>query len=99
MSRATYPRIIELWGHTWRKPRGGQVWLGPAITTPEDPSLAWAVEYERIVRRDGRYVLEDPGLTLDRFGWDEDDAEGLTLTTVDGEVIPLGEADEEDADA
>jgi len=76
MSQSKYPRIIELWGHTWTKPRGQQVWLGPAITDPEDPALAWAVEYQRIVRRDGRYVLEDPGITLDRFGWDEDAEEG-----------------------
>jgi hypothetical protein len=35
------------------------------------------VAYQRIVRRDGRYVMVDPGLTLDRFGWDEDD---VTIT-------------------
>jgi hypothetical protein len=95
--RSKYPRVIELWGHTWTKPRGQQVWLGPMITDPEDPILALSVEYERIIRKDGRYVMEDTGITLDRFGWDEDDAEGMTLTTVDGEVIPLGGPNEEDA--
>lgn len=39
--------------------------------------LALAVEYQLIIRRDGRYVMLDPGLTLDRFGWDEGD---VTLT-------------------
>jgi len=93
MSQSKYPRIIELWGHTWTKPRGQQVWLGPAITDPEDPALAWAVEYQRIVRRDGRYVLEDPGITLDRFGWDEDAEEGMTWRHADGTLV---EDDEED---
>jgi hypothetical protein len=31
------------------------------------------VVYERIIRRDGRYVMVDPGFTLDRFGWDKRD--------------------------
>jgi hypothetical protein len=42
--------------------------------------LATAVEYERITRRDGRYVMVDPSITLDRFGWDEETAEGMTYT-------------------
>lgn len=92
MPRSTYPRVLELLGHTWRKPKGSQVWLGPAITDPEDPGLAWAVEYQRIVRRNGRYVLEDPGITLDRFGWDEEAAEGMTLRYPDGTLV-----EEEDA--
>jgi len=76
--RSKYPRILELWGHTWTKPKGRRVWLGPAITDPEDHTLAGAVEYQRIVRRDGSYVLEDPGIIFDRFGWDEDAEEGMT---------------------
>jgi hypothetical protein len=75
MPRRQYPDTIELWGHTWTK--HGTVWLGPAIAAPEDPTLALAVTYERIVRRDGRYVMVDPGITLDRFGWGPGD---ITIT-------------------
>jgi hypothetical protein len=53
------------------------------------------VAYERIIRRDGRYVMVDPGITLDRFGWDEDDAEGLTWRRADGTRIDLDADDEE----
>jgi hypothetical protein len=84
MSRAKYSAILELWGHTWAHTQGRRGWIGPAITDPEDPTLALAVACERIVRRDGRYVMVDPGLTLDRFGWDEEDAEGLPWTLPDG---------------
>jgi len=63
---------------TWTK--NGTVWVGPAIADPEDPTLALSVEDQRIVRRDGRYVLVDPSITLDRFGWDEDD-----VTIIDSE--------------
>jgi hypothetical protein len=38
-------------------------------------------------------VLEDPGITLDRFGWDEDDAEGMTWTAPDGTRLDLEEDD------
>jgi len=84
--------VIELWGVTWTKPRGGQEWLGPAITDPEDPDLAWAAEFQRIVRREGRYVLEDPGITLDRFGWDEEAEEGMTHRRADGTLVDDEEA-------
>jgi hypothetical protein len=93
--KSKYPRIIELWDHTWRKPRGGQVWLGPEITDPEDPTLAMCVQNQRIVRRHGRYVLEDPGITLNRFGWDEEAAEGMTWRRADGTRVDR-DADEED---
>jgi hypothetical protein len=89
--RSKYPRIIELWGHTWTKPRGQQVWLGPMISDPEDPILALSVEYERIIRKDGRYVMVDPGITLNRFGWTEEDDEGLTWRRADGTIIDDGE--------
>jgi hypothetical protein len=58
MSKSKYPDTIDMWGITWMKQ--GQVWIGPAITDPEDPLLALAVQYECIIRRDGRYVLENP---------------------------------------
>jgi hypothetical protein len=62
--------------------------------------LALAVEYERIIRQDGRYVMVDPGITLDRFGWDEDAAEGMTLRTPEGTIIPWDEDEvEENEDA
>ena len=51
----------------------GDVWEGPAITGPKDPILALSVEYQRIIRRDGRYVMVDPSITLDRFTWTDDD--------------------------
>jgi hypothetical protein len=73
--QATYPDTLIIWDVTWTKQE--EVWVGLAITDPEDPALALSVAYQRIVRRDGRYVMVDPGLTLDRFGWDEDD---VTIT-------------------
>jgi hypothetical protein len=88
--------VLEFWGHTWTHTKGRRGWIGPAITDLEDPMLAAAVESQRIVRKDGRYMMLDPWITLNRFGWDEDDAEGMTYTTVDGQVIPLGDADEEE---
>jgi hypothetical protein len=78
---ATYPDVLEIWGITWTKE--GTVWGGPAITDPEDEMLATAVHYERLIRRDGRYVMVDPSLTLDRFGWDEDD---ITVTDPEEET-------------
>jgi hypothetical protein len=87
MSRSPYPAVLELWGHTWTHTKGRRGWLGLAITDPEHPTLAWAVEYERVVRRDGRYVMLDPSITLNRFGWTEEDAEGLTWTRPDGTVL------------
>jgi hypothetical protein len=64
--KPTYPDTLIIWDIPWTKQ--GEVWVGPAITDPEDPTLALSVAYQRIVRRDGHYVMEDPGLTLDRFG-------------------------------
>ena len=75
MHKSTSPDTPIIWGHTWVK--AGTVWIGPATTDPENEMLATAVHYERIIRRDGRSVMEDPGLTLDRFGWEEDD---VTIT-------------------
>ena len=94
MSREPYPDVLEIWGVTWTK--AGKVWVGPAITDPEDPMLGTAVTYERIIRKDGHYVLVDLSITLDRFGWDEDVAAGMTLTRADGTVIPLGDPEAED---
>jgi hypothetical protein len=67
MRRDPWPDVLEVWGVTWTKQ--GQVWVGPAIADPEDPMLALAVACERIVRRDGRYVMVDPSRALDRFIW------------------------------
>jgi hypothetical protein len=92
MPRAKYPDVLEVWGITWTHTKGTRGWLGPAITDPEDRMLAGCVEYERIIRRDGHYVMLDPGITLDRFCWTEEDAEGITITGPDGEPL----ADEED---
>jgi hypothetical protein len=75
--RSKSPDVLNIWGITWTKTKWRRGWLGPAITVPEDPMLARAVECQRIIRRDGRYVMVDPSITLDRFGWDEDD---LTIT-------------------
>jgi len=74
----------------------GGAGVGPVITDPEDLMLAMAVECKRIIRQDGRYVMVDPGITLDRFGWDEEDAEGMTLTQADGTIIPLDEDEAEE---
>jgi len=51
---------------------------------------ALSVEDERIVRQDGRDVLVNPSITLDRFSWDEDAAAGMTLTQADGTASPWG---------
>jgi hypothetical protein len=96
MPRAKLPDVLEFWGDPWTHTQGRRGWIGPAITDPEDPMLASAVEYQRIVRRGGHYVMLDPWITLNRFGWDEEDAEGMTLTTADGTVIPLGDTDDEE---
>jgi hypothetical protein len=71
MRNEEYPDVLEIWGVTWTK--RGDGWEGPAITDPEDGMLALAVEYQRIIRRDGRYMMVDPSITLDRFSWDDDD--------------------------
>lgn len=82
MSRPKYPDVLEVWRITGTHTPGWRGWVGPAITDPEDRMLALAVEYQRIVRRDGHYVMLDPGLTLDRFGWEDGD---LTITDPDEE--------------
>jgi hypothetical protein len=87
MPRAKYPDVLTIWGITWTHTQGRRGWRGPAITDPEDPMLALAVECQRIVRRDGHYVMVDPSITLARFGWDEADAEGLTWTRPDGTTL------------
>ena len=61
------------------------VWMGPAITDPEDPGLALALACERMIRQDGRDVLVDPSMTLDRFGW------------ADGDLRMVPEDEEEEA--
>jgi hypothetical protein len=71
MRHEEYPDVLDIWGVTWTK--RGDVWEGPVITDPEDGILALSVEYQRIIRRDGRYVMLDPGITLNRFSWDDDD--------------------------
>jgi hypothetical protein len=61
MSSEPYPDTLILWDVTW--PKAGTVRVGPAIADPKDPMLAIAGAYQRIVRRDSHYVMEDPGLT------------------------------------
>jgi hypothetical protein len=84
MSRAPYPDILHLWDVTWTKE--GKVWVGPAITDPKDPMLATAVACERIIRQDGRYVLVDAGLTLDRFGWSDGELRDVTPEDAEDEA-------------
>jgi hypothetical protein len=74
MPRASYPDVLEVWGITWTK-RGG-VWEGPLVSDPT-PALATSLELGRIEIRGDRYVMVDPGITFDRFGWEDGD---LTLT-------------------
>ena len=54
----------DIWGVTWTK-RGDVE--GPPITDPEDRILALSVEYQRIIRQDGRYVMVDPRLPSTAF--------------------------------
>jgi len=75
------PDVLEIWGIIWTKQ--GEVWVGSAITDPEDSMLALAVECQRIERRDGRYVMVDPSITLDRFSWTDEDE--LTILWPDEE--------------
>jgi hypothetical protein len=93
--KSKYPNTLIIWGITWTKTKGRRGWIGPAITDPEDRMLALCVEYQRIVRRDGYYIMEDPSITLDRFGWDEDAGEGMTWRRADGTIIDM-DADDED---
>ena len=86
MSRSKFPDVLEWWGYTWAKTPGHLGWRRPALTDPEDPMLAGAVAYGRIVRRDGHYVMEDPGLTLDRFTWHDGDL--IRLPREDAEEAP-----------
>jgi hypothetical protein len=88
MRREPYPDVLEVWGLT--RTKRGDVWEGPPTGDPT-PYLPLALELGRIAVRGGRYVMADPGLTLDRFGWDEDDAEGMTLTQAGGTVLPLAD--------
>jgi hypothetical protein len=67
MPRAKLLDVLECWGHTWTHTKGWRGWIGPAIAEP--PELAWAVECQHIVRQDGSYVMLDPWITLNRFGW------------------------------
>jgi hypothetical protein len=50
------------------------VWEGPPASDPT-PFLPLAVELGRIEVRGDRYVVVDPGLTLDRFGWADGELE------------------------
>jgi hypothetical protein len=93
MRKPRYPDVLEIWDFTWTK--RGEVWEGPPTSDPT-AYLPLALELGRIEVRGDRYVIVDPSLTLDRFGWDEDDAEGLTLTRADGTVIPLGDPEAEE---
>ena len=70
MRKPRYPDVLEIWDFVWIK-RGG-VWVGPPVTDPT-PYLPLALELGRIKVQNGRYVMVDPGLTLDRFGWDDED--------------------------
>jgi hypothetical protein len=67
-----YPDVLELWGLTWTK--HGGVWEGPPTSDPT-PFLPLALELGRIAVGGDRYVLVDPGLTLDRYGWADGDLE------------------------
>jgi hypothetical protein len=78
----TRPAMVEIWGITWTTQ--GNVWIGPAITDPEDPMLKGAVDAQRIIRQDGRYVMVDSWLTLDRFTWEEGDVEPTETHEEDG---------------
>jgi hypothetical protein len=72
MRRSHYPDVLHIWDFTWTR-RGG-VWEGPPTSDPT-PFLPLALELGRIEVRGDRYVMVDPGLTLDRFGWEEGDLE------------------------
>jgi hypothetical protein len=80
MRKDPYPDVLEIWDFTWTK--RGDVWEGPPTS---DPTPYLALELGRIEVRGDRYVMADPGLTLDRFGW------------ADGDLEELPDADEEDA--
>jgi hypothetical protein len=70
MRRSNAPDVLEVWGLTWTK--RGDVWEGP-LTSDLTPFLPLALELGRIEVRGDRYVMVDPGLTLDRFVWTDDD--------------------------
>jgi hypothetical protein len=82
MRRSNAPDVLEVWGLTWT--RRGDVWEGPPTSDPA-PFLPLALELGRIEVRGDRYVMVDPRITLDRFGWEE------------GDLEEVPDADEEDA--
>ena len=88
----------------WHRPRvhittptGTYDKLVPGVrTTTKAEALASAQQYCASIMARGELPPRKP--RPDRFGWDESAAEGLTLTTVDGRVIPLGGPDADDED-
>ena len=72
MSQEAYPDVLHIWDFTWT--RRGDVWEGPLVSDPT-PYLPLALELGRIEGRGDRYVMTDPGITLDRFTWYEGDVE------------------------
>ena len=82
MSKEPLPDVLHIWDFVWAKQ--GDVWVGPPTSDPT-PSLPLALALGRIEVWGDRYVMADPGVTLDRFGWEK------------GDLEEVPDADEEDA--
>ena len=104
MSPDAQPPIITRYGYTWIQHPDG-LYYGPSYPG-EDTTLAW-MEGEGVLghrsgpRGDDRYFLRHPEQKAprsDRFGWDEDAAEGMTLIHPDGTEESLGEPEHEEED-
>jgi hypothetical protein len=78
-----------------KTPTGRYCKLVPGVrTTTKAEALASAQAYRERILASGEVPAQAP--RPDRFGWDAEAAEGMTLTTVDGQVIPLGGPDADD---
>jgi hypothetical protein len=102
MSPDVQPPILERYGFTWVQHSDG-LYYGPPYPGADD-TLAFlegegALGHRSVARGDYRYFLRYPEVEeprSDRFGWDEDAAEGMTLRKPDGTIIPLDEDEDEE---
>jgi hypothetical protein len=102
MSPDVQPPILDRYGYTWVQHPDG-LYYGPAYpgadNTLRDLEADGTLGHSAVRRGDDRYFLRHPEQEeprSERFSWDEDAAEGMTLRKPDGTVIPLGEAEAEE---
>ena len=104
MSPDVQPPILEHYGYTWLQHPDG-LYYGPSYPGDDDSLRVLEEEgvlgHSSVQRGDYRYFLRHPepeAPRRDRFGWDEDAAEGMTITHPDGSVEPLGDPEDDEED-